>query len=317
MITKQNAEPDFSRRKNCISLLEYSEEELDHIITMAVRLKRQRGREDTPVLKNKTGVLIFEKPSLRTHISFETALFELGGHPIVLHSNMVQMGKRETVKDVAKNLERLVHLVIARTYLHETIVELAAHSSIPVINALSDKFHPCQALAFALTLHEHRGQEKTKKVVFIGDGNNVCHSLMVVCAKRGYHFTAACPRGYEPDTTITETCRSIALRNGCSIEVCNDPNACVADATVIYTDVWASMGQESEAEERKNSFATFQVNESLLRRAPSDVLVSHCLPAHRGEEITSAVLDSANSIALDEAENRLHVQKAVIVHLFS
>jgi ornithine carbamoyltransferase len=317
MMAQHTKADEFPKKKNCISLLEYSEEEIDHLITMAAQLKRKRGVEDNTAMHGKTGVLIFEKPSLRTHISFETALFELGGHPVVLHSNMVQMGKRETVKDVAKNLERLVHLIIARTYLHETIVELATHSSIPVINALSDKFHPCQALAFALTVHEHRGDERKIKTVFIGDGNNVCHSLMVVCAKRGYTFVAACPRGYEPDRAIVETCQSIARRSGGSIEVTDDPSACVTDASVIYTDVWASMGQESEAEERKNRFAAFQVNEALVKHAPKDVLVSHCLPAHRGEEITSDVLDSPNSIALDEAENRLHVQKAVIVNLFS
>jgi ornithine carbamoyltransferase len=319
MIAKQYTASDFGAKKNCISLLGYSEDEIDHLLTMALSLKRARDTEERTVspLSNKTGVLIFEKPSLRTHISFETALFELGAHSIVLPSNMIQMGKRETVRDVAKNLERLVHLIVARTYLHETIVELAMHSSIPVINALSDKYHPCQALAFALTMLEHRGKEKKINVVFIGDGNNVCHSIMVLCAKRGYHFTAACPSGYEPDRDVWEACAPIARRNGGSVAVTADPVAAVAQADVVYTDVWASMGQENEAEERKKRFAAFQVNASLLQRAPADVLVSHCLPAHRGEEITSDVLDSEASVALDEAENRLHVQKAIIVHLFS
>jgi ornithine carbamoyltransferase len=316
MLSKQ-ASSDFGKKKNCISLLDYSEDEIGHLMTMAAELKRKRGTAENTAVRNKTGVLIFEKPSLRTHISFETALYELGAHPIVLHSNMVQMGKREAVKDVAKNLERLVHLIIARTYLHETIVELAVHSSIPVINALSDKFHPCQALAFALTMHERRANEKKLKVVFIGDGNNVCHSLMVVCAKLGYRFVAACPPGYEPDPAVVETCGAIARRNGASVELTGDPKGCLFDASVIYTDVWTSMGQENEADERKKRFAGYQINEALLKRAPPDVLVSHCLPAHRGEEITSEVLDSASSVALDEAENRLHVQKAVIVHLFS
>jgi len=319
MIAKQYSASDFGGKRNCISLLGYSEDEIDHVLSMADGLKRTRGKEDHPAspLRNKTGVLIFEKPSLRTHISFETALFELGAHPIVLLSNMVQMGKRETVKDVAKNLERLVHLIIARTYSHETLVELATHSSIPVINALSDKHHPCQALAFALTVAEHCGEEKKLNVVFIGDGNNVCHSLMVVCVKRGYNFIASCPNGYEPDRNILEACAPIARRSGASITLTADPISAVSKADVIYTDVWASMGQEGEAEERKKRFAAFQVNESLLQHAPSEALVSHCLPAHRGEEITGDVLDSARSIALDEAENRLHVQKAIIVHLFS
>ena len=306
-----------SKKKNMITLLDYSEEEIDHLITTAKDLKRRRLVDENKVFLNKTGVLIFEKPSLRTHISFETAIYELGGHPITIPSNMVQMGKRETVQDVAKNLERLVHCIIARTYLHETIVELAAACSIPVINALSDKYHPCQALAFALTVSEHRGGAKKLKTVFIGDGNNVCNSLMVMCAKRGYDFTVACPEGYEPDRSITEACTAIANKNGAVIEVTHDLFSCVKDASILYTDVWASMGQENETEERRKHFAGFQLNRAVLDRAPSDVLVSHCLPAHRGEEITSEVLDSERSLALDEAENRLHVQKAAIVHLFS
>ena len=319
MIAKKYSASDFGTRRNCISLLGYSEDEIGHVLGMARSLKRSRGKDDrsSAILYNKTGVLIFEKPSLRTHISFETALFELGGHSIVLQSNMVQMGKRETVKDVAKNLERLVHLVIARTYSHETIIELATHSSIPVINALSDKYHPCQALAFALTIEEHRGNEKKLNVVFVGDGNNVCNSIMVLCAQRGYNFTASCPYGYEPDKSIMETCAAIAQRNGGALTLNADPVSAVSKANVIYTDVWASMGQESEAEERKKRFAAFQVNDTLVARAPADVLISHCLPAHRGEEITGEVLDSSRCVALDEAENRLHVQKAIIVHLFS
>jgi ornithine carbamoyltransferase len=317
MIVKNEKAHYFSERKNLISLLDYPEDEIDRIITRARHLKQNRFSEEQKILNNKTGVLIFEKPSLRTHISFETAIFELGGHSIVLSSNMVQMGKRESVRDVAKNLERMVHLIVARTYLHDTIVELAMHSSIPVINALSDKFHPCQALAFGVTVSQRLGDEKNVTVVFVGDGNNVCHSLMVLCAKRGYHFIAACPEGFGPDRTIAAACATIAKKNGASIEFSNNPADCVGKASVIYTDVWTSMGQENEADQRKKHFEGFQVNEALIRRAPADVLVSHCLPAHRGEEITSDVLDSDRCFALDEAENRLHAQKAVIVHLFS
>ncbi len=317
MIVQYGDGAGVSGKKNLLSLLDYSEDEINHLITVAKEMKRKRPSESDTVLRGKTGVLIFEKPSLRTHISFETAIFELGGHPIVLSANMVQMGKRETVKDIAKNLERLVHLVVARTYLHTTIVELAVHSSIPVINALSDKFHPCQALAFAVTVDELIGSKKKMKVVFIGDGNNVCHSLMVLCAKLGYHFIATCPDGYEPDRNIVGLCETIAKKNNGAISVTHDPIESVREATVLYTDVWASMGQEHEAEERKKHFARFQINEALLKHAPNDVFISHCLPAHRGEEITSDVLDSDRSIALDEAENRLHAQKAVIVHLFS
>jgi ornithine carbamoyltransferase len=316
MVQNSNTAPG-SSKKNVVTLLDYTTEEIRHIIHDGKILKRNRLTTENNVLRNKTGVLIFEKPSLRTHISFDTALHELGGHPIVLSSNMVQMGKRESVRDVAKNLERLVHLIIARTHQHQTIEELAKYSSIPVINALSDKFHPCQAMAFAMTVSEHVGDSKDINVVFIGDGNNVCNSLMVVCAQLGYNFTAASPKGYEPDRTITETCSAIAKTNGGSITITNNPYSCLGNATVMYTDVWASMGQETEAEYRKTHFAGYQINSDMISKAPSGVLVSHCLPAHRGEEITSDVLDSEHSIALDEAENRLHIQKAIIVHLFS
>jgi ornithine carbamoyltransferase len=317
MLLNNNKTAVSADKKNMLSLLEYSEEEIERMVSMALVLKRDRFSAEHNILKGKTGVLIFEKPSLRTHISFETALHELGGHAVMLPGNMVQMGKRETVKDVAKNLERLVHLIVARTYSHQTIVELAMHSSIPVINALSDAFHPCQALAFGVTVRERFGARKGIKVVFVGDGNNVCRSLMVLCAKRGYHFVAACPKGYEPDRSIVETCRAIAEKNSASITVSNDPAGSVGGASVLYTDVWTSMGQEAEAEQRKSHFAGFQINKALVNQAPADVLVSHCLPAHRDEEITSEVLDSERCIALDEAENRLHAQKAVIIHLFS
>ena len=211
-----------------------------------------------------------------------------------------------------------MHLIVARTFSHSTVESLAKHSSIPVINALTDEFHPCQALAFAMTLEERLGgQGKKQKVVFVGDSNNVCNSIMVLCAKLGLHFTVACPAGYEPSRSLLSTVEAIAKKSGASVAVTHDPHAAVADAAAIYTDVWTSMGQEDEFEKRKKDFAAFQVNGALLGRAPAEVFVSHCLPAHRGEEITSDVLDSQRSFAFDEAENRLHVQKAVILHLFS
>ena len=304
-------------KKNVVTLLDYSTEEIKQLINDAKILKRNRLINENTILNNKTGVLIFEKPSLRTHISFDTAIHELGGHPIVLSANMVQMGKRETVRDIAKNLERLVHLIVARTHSHTTIEELARHSSIPVINALSDKFHPCQAMAFAMTVSEHLGDARHINVVFVGDGNNVCHSLMVSCAQLGYNFTVACPKGYEPDRSITEACAAIARTNNSTVTITDNPYSAIGTAQVIYTDVWASMGQETEADTRKKHFADYQVNSAMISKAPSDVLVSHCLPAHRGEEITGDVLDSERSIALDEAENRLHIQKAIIAYLFS
>jgi ornithine carbamoyltransferase len=304
-------------KRNLLTLFDYSADEIEHLLRLAKKLKTRRTFAAPKNFNDKTGVLIFEKPSLRTRITFETAIHELGGHSIYLSSDQIQMGKRESVEDVAKNLERWVHLIIARTFFHETVVGLAIHSSIPVINALSDKFHPCQALAFGLTLMERLKTLKNIHVVFIGDGNNVCCSIMVLAAKLGWRFTAVGPSGYEPEKNILSMCRSIAKQTGAVIGVSDDLRASVRDASVIYTDVWTSMGQEKEASVRLQRFAPFQVNKKLLARAPADVVVSHCLPAHRGEEITSEVLDSNNSIALDEAENRLHIQKAAIVHLFS
>jgi len=303
--------------KDLITMLDWTPDEIQGLLARAADLKKGRLVSDPPVLKNKTGVLIFEKPSLRTRITFEAAINELGGHPINLSSDMVQLGRREAIEDVARNLERWVHLIVARTYAHETIVRLADNCRIPVINALDDRFHPCQALAFALSLSERRPGILKPHVVFIGDGNNVCLSIMIIASLLGWRFTTVCPDGYEPLSDITAQCRDLAKRTGAMIGIQRDPIAAVVDATVIYTDVWASMGQEHEAEHRKKVFAHLQVNSRLLARAPADVLVSHCLPAHRGEEITSDVLDSKHAIAFDEAENRLHVQKAIIAYLFS
>jgi ornithine carbamoyltransferase len=305
------------RPKDLLSLAEFSSDEIRSMISLAHRFKKNRLLNEPGIFANKTGVLIFEKPSLRTRITFETALHELGGHALTLTSDMVGLGQRESVEDVARNLHRWVHLIVARTFSHDTVVQLAKYSSIPVINALTDTYHPCQALAFAMTIEEHRPPEQKKKVAFVGDCNNVCNSIMMICAKLGYDFTVACPRGYEPKPSLLDKTGDLAKKNGCIITVSNDPAHAIESATAVYTDVWTSMGQEREQEQRKKDFAAFQVNGMLLSHAPADVLVSHCLPAHRGEEITSDVLDSPRSIAFDEAENRLHVQKAAIVHLFS
>ena len=303
-------------KKDLVTLLDYSSDDINNILLLAQKLKKHRLINDPQVLKNKSGVMIFEKPSLRTRITFESAIYELGGHPIILSADMIGMGKRETVADITRNLERWVHLIIARTYSHSTVQKLAQYSSIPVINALTDLFHPCQALAFAQTLFESSIDLKRIHIVFIGDGNNVCNSIMLLCSKLGFNFTVVCPPDYIPQKNILSQCVEIGRKKGCFIEVSHNIDESVKDATVIYTDVWTSMGQENEAEKRRKDFISFQVNERILALAPSDVLVSHCLPAHRGEEITSEVLDSDHSIAFEEAENRLHVQKAIIVHLF-
>ncbi|MDR0331110.1 MAG: ornithine carbamoyltransferase [Chitinispirillales bacterium] len=305
------------RKKDLLTLFEYTAGEIGEILALAAKRKADRGASEKKVLEGKTGVLIFEKPSLRTRVTFETAIHELGGYSVNLASESVGMGKRESVEDVARNLERIVHVIIARTYAHGTLTSLAASCGIPVINALTDRAHPCQALAFGLTMREARPAGQKLNVAFVGDGNNVCCSIMALSAKLGYNFTAAGPKGYEPRAEAVERCRGICLSSGGSTSITSDVSEAVKNADVISTAVWASMGQEAEAEKRKKDFAAYQVNAELLKRAPAGVLVSHCLPAHRGEEITGEVLDSSACVAYDEAENRLHVQKAVIEYLFS
>jgi ornithine carbamoyltransferase len=304
------------KKKDLVSLIDYSADEISEILSIAAKLKKERIFSDPKIFRNKSGVMIFEKPSLRTRITFETAMNELGGYPINLSAATIGMGKRESVEDVARNLERWIHLIVARTFSHSTVEQLAKFSNTPVINALTDLFHPCQALAFAQTIRERVGEDKVS-VVFIGDGNNVCNSIMVLCVKLGYDFTVVCPKDYSPGKKIIEKCLPFAQSSGSAIKVTDDISDAVRKATVIYTDVWTSMGQEKETERRRKAFSSFQVNTSILAGASSDVFVSHCLPAHRGEEITSEVLDSDRSLAFDEAENRLHAQKAAIVHLFS
>ncbi|MDG5814427.1 ornithine carbamoyltransferase [Chitinispirillales bacterium ANBcel5] len=305
------------QKKDLLTLLDSSADEIIGMIKLAKELKEERYTIKNSIFSQKTGVLIFEKPSLRTRITFETAINELGGHAINLESQMVGMGKRECVEDVARNLERWVHLIVARTYSHSTVEQLARYCSIPVINALTDTFHPCQAMAFGLTLYEKLSFDKKRNVVFIGDGNNVCNSIMALCSKLGFNFTVVCPKGYEPDPVIQKRCQEEFKKSGGSLTLTNQMSPSIETADVLYTDVWTSMGQESESEKRKKDFSGFQVNMDTLSRAQPDILVTHCLPAHRGEEITSDVLDSDHSIAFDEAENRLHAQKAIIVNLLS
>ncbi len=304
-------------KKDLLSLNELSAGELRAILSQAREFKKNRLTKERRIFADRTAVLIFEKPSLRTRITFETAVHELGGHAITLTSENVGLGKRESPEDVARNLERWVHLIVARTFSHAMVERLAKSSSVPVINALTDTHHPCQALAFALTLDETFGADSLKNIAFIGDGNNVCNSIALLCAKLGYRFTVACPPGYEPSPELWSHAQGIAADTGAVLSVVHDPKKAVAGAMAVYTDVWASMGQENEAAKRAGDFAAFQVNAYLLSCAPSNAVVSHCLPAHRGEEITSEVLDSKQSVAFDEAENRLHVQKAVIDHLVS
>ncbi len=297
--------------RHLLSIDDYTNDEVAAVLAAAKRLK-QRPEVAGTLAVGKTLAMIFEKPSLRTRVTFETAMTQMGGHAIYLQPSDIGLGKREPVKDVARNLSRWVQLIMARTFEHQTIQQLGQYSSVPVINALSDREHPCQALADFQAIAEHKGDLRGLKLAYVGDGNNVAHSLMLLAAKVGTHCSLGCPQGYEPDPAIVARAREIAAGTGAAIEVVRDPQTAVADADAVYTDVWTSMGQEAETAERLRVFPPYQLNADLLAFAHPDAVVLHCLPAHRGEEITDEVLESPQSIVLDEAENRLHAQKAVM-----
>lgn len=296
-----------------LSIQDLSDAEAALVLDRAAALKASRGAAsgERP-LAGKTLAMIFEKPSLRTRVTFEVSVFELGGQCVYLSSQDIQMGKREPVADVARNLERWVHGIVARTFSHMTLVELAANAGIPVINALSDLEHPCQALADILTVRERKGHLRGLRLAYLGDGCNTCHSLMLLCPKVGMDVAVATPQGFEPREDVARAAREHATRAGTRVDITHDPVRAAEGADVIYTDVWASMGLEAEREERLRVFPPYQVNAELVRRAKPDAIVLHCLPAHRGEEITAEVLDGPQSAVLDEAENRLHVQKALL-----
>ncbi len=301
-------------KKDLLSILDIDRDDFEYLINLAIRIKA-----DIPAyhdaLTGRSIVMIFDKPSLRTRVTFEVAMTQFGGRSIYMPGADISLGKRETVADGARNLSRWVDGIVMRTFGHDIIEELAENATIPVVNALTDLAHPCQALACLLTLHEHLEETSGKKLVFVGDGNNVAHSLMLACPLAGMDFIMCCPEGYEPDEGIVKSAKDSAKKYGTSYSLITDPMEAVKSADCIYTDVWASMGQETEADERASIFAPYQVNAELLKQAGDQCLVTHCLPAHRGEEITSDVLDSPASIAFDEAENRLHIQKAVLFEL--
>lgn len=293
--------------------LDASTDELAGLLNLSAEVKRNPTRF-ARALAGRYVALLFEKPSLRTRVTFELAIKQLGGDAI-LSTGLI--GEREPIKDVARNLDRWTNGIVARTFTQRTITDLAKWSSVPVVNALSDLYHPCQALADVLTVKERFGKWRGLKLAFIGDGNNVAHSLMLTVTRLGMDFALACPPGYEPDAEILATARELASDFGTSITVTNDPHEAVAGSDAVYTDVWASMGQESEAIERRARFQPYQVNEHLMASAHPNAVFMHCLPAKRNQETTDAVMESEQSVVFDQAENRLHVQKALLLMLLS
>jgi ornithine carbamoyltransferase len=281
-------------------------------LTREIKEKPNRFRNK---LQNKILAMIFEKPSLRTRMTFETGMLHLGGEAIYLAPADIQMGKRETPYDVGKNLERWVDAIMIRTFAHQIAVDLAKASAIPVINALTDLLHPCQAMADFFTLKEKIGDLAHMKLAYVGDGNNVCHSLLFASAKTGATISVATPMGYEPHAEIVEKAVQDGLDTGFNVLVTSDPDEAVQDADAVYTDVWTSMGQENEKAKRDDIFLPYQVNKELMAKAKDKALFMHCLPAHRGEEVTNEVIDSVQSVVFDQAENRLHVQKAIMLLL--
>ncbi len=291
--------------------LDLSTEELNGVLELAGQMKQSRARFAS-ALKGRYVSLLFEKPSLRTRMTFELAIKQLGGD-CVTQIGMIE--DREPLKDVARNLARWVDAIVARTFEQETIEALARWSGLPVVNALSDLYHPCQALADMLTLKEHFGRLRGLKLAYVGDGNNVAHSLLLCCARLGIHCSVATPQGFEPQESIVAQAKELASMSGASIEITNDTAKGLEGAHAVYTDVWASMGQESEAQDRRKIFGPYQVNQALLAQARPDVLFMHCLPAKRGLEVTDEVMESPQCVAFDQAENRLHAQKALLLTL--
>lgn len=298
--------------KHFLSVRDLAREDIPRLFALTAELKaKQKARERVTPLQGRTMALVFEKPSLRTRVTFEVAMVQLGGAAVYLSAREIGLGTRESIPDVSRNLSRWVDVIGARVFSHRTLEEMAEHATVPLINALSDVEHPCQAVADFFTLWE-RGLDLTKlRLAWVGDGNNVCHSVLLLAAHCGTPLSVACPPGFEPDPAIVESCRALGGR----VTLTTDPREAVEGADVLYTDTWISMGQEADRERRLEAFQRYQVNDTLLGFAQPGALVMHCLPAHRGEEITDDVLDGPQSVILDQAENRLHAQKGIIIHL--
>lgn len=301
-------------QEDFLSLKDYRTEEILDLLNLAIELKKPENKY-LPLLKGKVLGMIFEKSSTRTRVSFEAGMLQLGGHAMFLSSQDTQLGRGETIADTARVLSGYLDGLMIRTFHQSAVEELAEFSSIPVINGLTDDYHPCQVLADLMTLLEHFGELKGRKLAYIGDGNNMANSLMIGAAKVGLDIAIAAPRGYEPQADMVALAQAIAQDSGSVVTITNDPIDAVKNSDAIYTDVWASMGQEAEAIQRLNDFAGFQVNAELVQHAKDDYIFMHCLPAHREEEVTTAILEGPHSVIFQEAENRLHAQKAVLVTL--
>jgi ornithine carbamoyltransferase len=308
--------PTLTLTNDLLTGMEWGPAQVREIFHLAADIKARPDRYRA-ALAGRFLALIFEKPSLRTRVTFEVGIASLGGASVFLDHTAVRLGQRESIRDVAKNLERWVQGIVARTFSQESLEQLAEHGRIPVINALSDRFHPCQALSDFFTLEERFTTLRGLKVAYIGDGNNVCHSLLTIGARAGAHIRVATPVGFEPDPAVVSEAKRVARETRGKIEILQSPEEAVADAQAIYTDVWASMGQEEEVASREIAFESYQVNEDLVSLAAPDAVFLHCLPAHRGSEVTEGVIDSPCSIVFDQAENRLHVQKAILLTLLN
>ncbi len=299
--------------RDFISLHDFSQAELNYIINYALELKAaQKAKRPHLILQGKTLGMIFTKSSTRTRVSFEVGMYQLGGHALFLSGRDIQLGRGETIADTARVLSRMVDGIMIRTFSHQEVLELAKFATIPIVNGLTDLLHPCQVLADLMTIQEHKGCLAGLKLAYIGDGNNMAHSLMFGGAKMGLHVVIAAPQGYKPEPEIFALAQADARNNNGCVEVLDDPLEAVKGADVLYTDVWTSMGQEKELKEREAAFKGYQINADILKRANQSAIVLHCLPAHRGEEITDDVIEGGQSVVFDEAENRLHAQKAIM-----
>ena len=300
-------------KRDFLAIHDFTTKEIEHLLIRAKELKAlQKKGVEQPLLKGKTLGLLFEKQSTRTRVSFEVAIFQLGGYSLYLSPAQIQMGRGEEVRDTAKVFSRYIDAVVIRTFSHEIIEEWARHSDIPVINGLTDLHHPCQVISDMLTILEKKNRISGIRLAYIGDGNNVAHSLVEGAALTGIEIRVASPEGYEPDEVIIDNAKRLAKETGAIIKVMQDPSEAAEGADVVYTDVWTSMGLEAEEDDRRSIFQRYQVNRDLMERAKKDAIIMHCLPAHRGEEITNDMMESQMAVVFDQAENRLHVQKALL-----